>query len=725
MRKLLPHDAPRWVAWTTKKRNGKTIKTPIDFMSGAPINVYAKRDFWTRDQLPPTMQPGFVLGSVPGDRDHFIGLDLDTCRDPKTGVLTDWATETIEAFGSYAEVSPSGTGVKCFARVDPIEFANLRNGHMERRLRRTWNAGAGEHPPGIMLAIGGYFTVTGQALDGTPGVRKVSLSQVQKVADIGARIERKAREAGSLKAEHDSGWRDESGSGASWRLAIEMRRTGEDFDDYIDALLQNPEALRACEESSRGFDAQAERDWERAGVKVQEEHEAPVTKLKDFTETEDAAAVDSNSAAEAEEFEGLNQKHAVVFIKGGTYIAHFKGDRIDFGSSAALHQWYANQRVKVSEDDKTVPVSAIWVTSPGRRQYPNGVVFAPGTKSDRVDGALNLWRGWGVEPKRNASCDLILAHIRDVISGGEEALFNYNVLYDAEMVQNPKRKPGVARVLRSREEGVGKDTYGKLITRIVGARHTAHIGESERLVARFNSQFESALFAHVEEAVFAGDPRLRGKLFHMITSPDVTIERKGVEPFTVDSFVRILMSTNSDWAVPAGATARRFAVFDVSSHRMGDLAYFHALHDEIDGDGAGAYLAYLMGLDLRGFDVRKIPQTKALNDQKRHSVGSVEAWWAHEIQTEELWEDGPALELKRRVYDRYERFATARRQYPQSYQVFAETMSAMCPGARTTRLRKDGRLPSWAFPSPAECRRDYDRHIGVVPKRRSLAELLG
>jgi hypothetical protein len=87
---------------------------------------------------------GFVLG------DGLAGVDLDDCRDPKSGVLEDWARDIVDELDSYTEISPSGTGVKIFLR--------------------------GELPPGVrekkgsieIYTRGKYFTVTGHHLPGTP-----------------------------------------------------------------------------------------------------------------------------------------------------------------------------------------------------------------------------------------------------------------------------------------------------------------------------------------------------------------------------------------------------------------------------------------------------------------------------------------------------------------------------------------------------------------------------
>src|SRR5690606_36820483 len=54
------------------------------------------------------------IGFVCTDQDCYVGIDLDGCRDPETRQLDEWAKEIVLQFGSYAEVSPSKTGVKIF-----------------------------------------------------------------------------------------------------------------------------------------------------------------------------------------------------------------------------------------------------------------------------------------------------------------------------------------------------------------------------------------------------------------------------------------------------------------------------------------------------------------------------------------------------------------------------------------------------------------------------------
>lgn len=61
-------------------------------------------------------RPWLGLGFRFAESDPFAFIDLDDCRNPATGEIAPWALEITYRFNSYAEASPSGTGVKIFIR---------------------------------------------------------------------------------------------------------------------------------------------------------------------------------------------------------------------------------------------------------------------------------------------------------------------------------------------------------------------------------------------------------------------------------------------------------------------------------------------------------------------------------------------------------------------------------------------------------------------------------
>jgi hypothetical protein len=110
----------RWVLWTltwkaNKDGTGKWDKVPKTAASENASSTNPKT-WGTFDAVFAAFQSGrfdgtgFVLG------DGFAGIDLDVVRTPTTGELLPWAGELLTDAVTYADVSPSGTGVKLFGR---------------------------------------------------------------------------------------------------------------------------------------------------------------------------------------------------------------------------------------------------------------------------------------------------------------------------------------------------------------------------------------------------------------------------------------------------------------------------------------------------------------------------------------------------------------------------------------------------------------------------------
>ncbi|MBB95528.1 MAG: hypothetical protein CML68_13180 [Rhodobacteraceae bacterium] len=417
----------------------------------------------------------------------------------------------------------------------------------------------------------------------------------------------------------------------------------------------------------------------------------------------------------------MNERHAVVRHGAKTWIADFTGDQIELGPVEGLHALYANDLVPSGAKGAMVPVSKHWIASPGRRTY-HGIVFDPSGSAPK--SALNLYSGLAVQPDPKGSCERIVAHVRDVIAAGNEAHFRYVIGWLADLVQNPGRKPGVALVLRG-GKGVGKDTLAEIMGRIIGRKHVAHIIRADDLTGRFNAPFATALLVHVEEAFWSGDVSKKGTLQALITARTQPIERKGVDRIEVNSFLRVLMTTNDAWAVPASEDERRYAVFDVSDVHQREAGWFGPLYKEIEGGGPGAFLAYLLSVDLAGFDVRDVPQTEALRDQKIASLRGVELWWfevlekgdAAEFEDFGDWSD-PITVKKEAVRASYKAALRERRfgGDPVVESVFTKELKRLLGDELAEkRPRVDG-TPGprvFVFPSLAECRAKFERWLGA------------
>ncbi|XSC48383.1 primase-helicase family protein [Bradyrhizobium sp. RDT10] len=249
----------------------------------------------------------------------------------------------------------------------------------------------------------------------------------------------------------------------------------------------------------------------------------------------------------------------------------------------------------------------------------------------------------------------------------------------------------------------------------------------EHLVGRFNAHQEKTLLLHVEEGFWAGDKKAEGQLKHLITSEQVMIESKGINAFQVASVLRIIISSNEDWIVPATFDERRFCVLNVADTRARDTVYFAKLREEMHHGGRAALLHHLLDLDLTGFDVRNPPMTTGLRDQKIASLRGIEQWLFEILSSgrapgdsmfedvEVSWEDASikvAVDDFRLNYEdwlRRRRFAgdllNAARFGVRVHQIFPAI----------TRIHpKVGDKRQWYYVIPrlAECRAEFEKLIG-------------
>jgi len=410
-----------------------------------------------------------------------------------------------------------------------------------------------------------------------------------------------------------------------------------------------------------------------------------------------------------EALDTLNREYAVIQIGGKARILREHDGDIDFLGVSDFRLLLQNRFVIVR--DKLRPVADRWLADPKRRQFAK-LVFVPGVSS--IPDAFNLWRGWGVEPKAG-DCSLFLAHVRDNVCKGDENLFRWNVAWFADIVQNPRSKPGTSVVYRGRQ-GTGKTITGNIVGKLFGHSYK-HVASARRVTGQFNPHLGECLLLHADEAFWAGDKSGEGALKDLITSNVQWIERKGIDAVEVPNYVRLLVTSNSDWVVPAGLEERRFCVIDVGESHMQDKAYFKAIMQQMESGGYEALLQYLMDFPLDGIDLRTIPQTSALAEQKIASLPPESAWWLDTLARGALWgdRDGAGLVAKKRLYADFvrhaERVGVRRKSIETAVGIF---LKKHVKGLKTpyVRLDDDPRpVPCYQFPPLRKCREVFGRTI--------------
>jgi hypothetical protein len=338
--------------------------------------------------------------------------------------------------------------------------------------------------------------------------------------------------------------------------------------------------------------------------------------------------VKAREAATDPEVSRLNQSYALVLVGDKAAIIKEEEDgSFRLLTPSAFGQWHANHSVQCGE--KPVPLAKHWLRHPQRRQY-EGLVFAP---KREVARHYNLWRGFAVEP-RPGECMKFITHVFENICRKDGALFDWVIAWLADIVQRPDKKPGTSLVLRGKM-GVGKTKFGEVFGSLLGP-HYVSVSDPRYVTGQFNSHLVSCLLLHADEGFWAGDKKAEGKLKDLVTGNSHFIEYKGKEPVRVDNYVRLLVTGNPDWLVPAGFDERRFAVFDVGDAHMDDHAYFAAIDSEMNNGGREGLLDLLLGLDPSVINLRTIPKTAALFEQKLASLSPEQGWWLDTLARGEL-----------------------------------------------------------------------------------------
>lgn len=369
---------------------------------------------------------------------------------------------------------------------------------------------------------------------------------------------------------------------------------------------------------------------------------------------------------------------------------------------------------------KSIGKGTAWAKHEGRRTYEKGLAFFP--DKDAPADYYNLWRGWGVEPKQG-SWERMQHHLFYVVCDGDQEAYDYLIGWMAYAVQHPDKQGEVAVVIHG-AKGVGKNTIGHYFHKMFG-QHYLYINNSHHLTGNFNAHLRDSVFVVVDEAFFAGDKKGEGVLKSIITEEIIPVEKKGQDLITCRNYMHIMMFSNLDWVIRATAKdERRYFVLCIPEERKQNQDYFSALYAELNNGGAAAMLYDLLNHDLSNFNLRSIPQTQALIEQKLRSLDPHVKWLYDCLCNAQIgtwgWEDERFSLPTRIAHENY-----IQHHKDHSYDGKPLTDAVWSKAIRST-LKEDNqplivdggkptfeniRVPHTSFPGLQEAREGFERYI--------------
>lgn len=425
-----------------------------------------------------------------------------------------------------------------------------------------------------------------------------------------------------------------------------------------------------------------------------------------------------------DEISELNLIHFVSRIGGKSVVCRevrdeeLQRDKLEMSSFADFKNFYYNRELITGyrKDDSpiTTPLGLAWIKHPARRQFDDIKL----TPEGNIDGVYNLWRGFSVEPIEGV-WKLYRKHILYVICNGDKEQYEYVIRWIARLVQQPWTPGEVALVLQGKK-GIGKGKFVNTLCRLLG-QNSMSIYNGKHLTGNFNAHLEDCILLYVDEAFWAGDKSGESVLKGLITEPTIPIERKGFDLKSVRNLLHIIMSSNNDWVVPASTDERRYCVLKVSEHHMNDFPYFAAMDEELNNGGLAAMLYYFMNLNISDFNVRAIPKTDGLIEQKLQSLDTVLTWWHQKLCSGELisgigWDSIPIADLYDDYVVRVQKQGSNIRRVSDT--AFGKQLRKVLPTGWPKKPRPKGigsykRSNHYEFPSLKICRKHFEKFLGV------------
>ena len=350
----------------------------------------------------------------------------------------------------------------------------------------------------------------------------------------------------------------------------------------------------------------------------------------------------------------INKNHAVVMFPPKVWILRdgnlSKNDdrAFELFYIADVRQAFRRKMIpnpKASTDGrygKMVNAFDWWLNWPNARSYTS-IIFDPTETCET--SVYNTWKGL-ISTDGATSCKRFLKHVNKIVCNGNKDVYEWLIDWFADIVQNPGGEPKGTAVVLIGGFGSGKTLVGKYFG-VIFDRHYRIIDHEDHLFGKFNYHLSYKVFVQIEEAVWGGDKKKTGKFKSLITSNVLPVEKKYGDNYTINSYLRMLITSNEKWVVPAGIQERRFLVLqtkdqyvktDDEMHDSKCQEYFDELFKEMNSGGPEALLLYLKKRKIKS-DLRFAPRTKALVEQQLRGIEPIYKW----LHTR-IFEDGTLID---------------------------------------------------------------------------------
>ena len=270
-----------------------------------------------------------------------------------------------------------------------------------------------------------------------------------------------------------------------------------------------------------------------------------------------------------------------------------------------------------------------WFADKTMKRYEDMAVYPPLECPATI---FNLWKPFEITKykgdyvKDEEGLEMFKNHIK-ILCGNDDNVKEYIINWVAQMFQYPAIKTIIPTFIS--KEGAGKGSLLELLSRLMGFTKTLVTTTPSRDVwGSFNGLMSENFLVNLNEMSKKETMESEGKIKGLITDPQLTINKKGIDPYVVNSFHRFITTTNNEDPIKTKKDDRRNIIIRSSDEKCNDKEYFKNLRVKFESiNTMRTIYDYLMGIKgLDDFHSIAMPKTAYQEDMKEQNRCFYDCW---------------------------------------------------------------------------------------------------
>ena len=304
------------------------------------------------------------------------------------------------------------------------------------------------------------------------------------------------------------------------------------------------------------------------------------------------------------------------------------------------------------------------------------------------DNMFNLWVPFAMEnvsewTHKEEELQMVRKHIL-ILCGNDQLVADYFEAWLGQMIAYPETKSTFPVIISA--QGSGKGSFLQLIEKMLGTSKILETTTPSRDVwGDFNSPMATSFFVCLNELSKKETTECDHRIKGLITDKSLTINTKGIQQYTINSYHRFIgFTNNSEGGINTTRGDRRKWIVRASDELVNNHSYFKKFYEMIENENViKTCYEYFKNLpNLENFTHIPLPTTDYQQDLKENNSSPIERWI---VQYSESWGENPSDLIKVKAYSAFDDYKSWAKHYSPGYEI-----SATLFGTRLKQLNIDG-----------------------------------